>query len=207
MKDYINIDTPGFFDMIDFANEVWKDLVGFEGYYRISNYSRILRNHREWDSGRNGCQHKIIEESMVKQRRLKDGYIKTTLCINGEKKSYSVHLLVAKTFMPNNDESLVVNHKDLNKDNNCLDNLEWCTHSENTKHWVENSGYVFHFENRAKKIKEKQRQEVLEVYLNNKKLTARKISEILGLTYNQVTKVIRDYKQNDIQRLSNSPSA
>ena len=59
----------------------------------------------------------------------------------------------------------------------------------------------------AKKIKEKQRQEVLEVYLNNKKLTARKISEILGLTYNQVTKVIRDYKQNDIQRLSNSPSA
>ena len=180
--------------------EILKDFVkvneeGFDSYY-ISKDGRLLK------------LYKTGNIKFINPRLDAYGYMRVSITDNnGKRKDRKMHRLMAQTFLPNPENKPEVNHINGDKTDYRLENLEWCTRSENTKHWVDNSGYVFHFENRAKKIKEKQRQEVLEVYLNNKKLTARKISEILGLTYNQVTKVIRDYKQNDIQRLSNSPSA
>lgn len=194
MKNYINIDTDGFFDMKDFDGEYWKDLSGFEEYYMASNYGRIKRKHRKWYSGRQMATVKEIEEGIVAQRRLKGGYIKATLCQNGVKKSYSVHVLMAKTFIENPNNLPVVNHKDLNKDNNCVENLEWVTYSENTKHWLDNSGYEFDTRRNTKKLTEEQVKSISEYYFCHKNLTTREIANKFGVTYHQARNVIKKSK-------------
>ena len=190
---YINIDTEGFYDMKDFDGEEWKDLAGFEEYYKISNYSRIKRKPRSWRSGRNGGTYKTLGWGMVKQRRLKGGYVKATLCKDGDKRSYSVHVLEAKTFVPNPNNLPVVNHKDLNKDNNSAENLEWTTYSENTKHWIENTGYNFKGHKFAKKLTQEQEIQIKEFKQKNMGMTTRQIANALGFTYNQVIRVLKIY--------------
>ena len=66
------------------------------------------------------------------------GYREVMLSEYGTCNQYRVHRLIAETFIPNPNNLPCVNHKDGNKLNNCVDNLEWCTHSENTKHAYEN---------------------------------------------------------------------
>lgn len=190
---YINIDTEGFYDMKDFDGEEWKDLAGFEEYYKISNYSRIKRKPRSWRSGRKGGAYKTLGWGMVKQRRLKGGYVKATLCKDWDKRSYSVHVLEAKTFVPNPNNLPVVNHKDLNKDNNSAENLEWTTYSENTKHWIENTGYDFKGHKFAKKLTQEQEIQIKEFKQKNMSMTTRQIANALGFTYNQVRRVLKIY--------------
>ena len=68
---------------------------------------------------------------------LRGGYLSYT--VNNPTKSYKIHQLVAKTFIPNNDENkIIVNHKDGNKLNNNVNNLEWVTASENVQHAIDN---------------------------------------------------------------------
>jgi hypothetical protein len=62
------------------------------------------------------------------------GYKVVLLCVSGNRKHITVHRLVALTFIPNPENKPTVNHKDGNKQNNCVDNLEWATFQENTKH-------------------------------------------------------------------------
>lgn len=64
----------------------------------------------------------------------KSGYPYVVLSENGQSKSHSVHRLIAETFIPNPGNLPCVNHKDGNKQNNAVDNLEWCTKAENTRH-------------------------------------------------------------------------
>lgn len=70
----------------------------------------------------------------LKQTTTNRGYKRVTLSINGKEERWSVHRLVALLFIPNPDKKLEVNHKDGNKENNSVSNLEWCTRSENEKH-------------------------------------------------------------------------
>ena len=126
---------------------------------------------------------KEIYPSIVAQRRLKMGYIKATLCQNGIKKSYSVHVLVARTFIDNPENKPVVNHKDFNKDNNCVDNLEWVTYSENSRHWVNNSGFIFSFKNRLPRIAKSKAAEVTKIFIESPDLTVRQVANKTGVTY------------------------
>lgn len=64
------------------------------------------------------------------------GYKMALLSIDGKKKDYAIHRLVAEAFIPNPNNKPVVNHKDGNKLNNCVSNLEWTTYSENRTHAV-----------------------------------------------------------------------
>lgn len=95
--------------------EIWKPIVDYEGLYEVSNLGRV----------RNASQK--IRKAQLNNR----GYYCLKLCKNGKYEQYFVHQLVAKTFIPNDDDSLEVNHKDENKSNNCADNLEWITRKEN----------------------------------------------------------------------------
>lgn len=65
---------------------------------------------------------------------LNNGYVKVQLSTNGIRRSYPVHRLVARAFVPNPDNKPYVNHKDGNKENNCFNNLEWVTAKENDAH-------------------------------------------------------------------------
>ena len=67
----------------------------------------------------------------MKLQTTKKGYIYVKLCLNGEQKIYHVHRLVAETFIPNVENLPEVNHKDEDKSNNNVNNLEWCSHEYN----------------------------------------------------------------------------
>ncbi len=103
----------------------WKDIPGFIGKYQANKMGEIRSLSYE---GRN-----IIEK--LKQSKRKDGYLQVQLY----DKKYLVHRIIAITFLKNKFNFPYVNHIDGNKQNNCVNNLEWCTASQNTIHAYKNN--------------------------------------------------------------------
>ena len=102
------------------TTEVWKDCVGYEGLYRVSDKGRIYSVRK----------HKIMHDYLNR-----DGYKKVLLITeSGKRKEERVHRLVATAFIPNPDNLPCINHKDENKLNNYAENLEWCTVQYNTSY-------------------------------------------------------------------------
>lgn len=99
--------------------ELWKDIIDFDGY-QVSSYGRVM-SYKQCKSGK-----------ILKNRINDRGYSLVSLRKNGKKYFKSVHRLVLENFNPvENMSQLEVNHKDENKQNNNLDNLEWMTHKQN----------------------------------------------------------------------------
>ena len=101
--------------------EVWKDIKNYEGLYQISN----LGNVRNIRTNRNMAFTKSTK---------KRNYYKVLLSKQNQRKSYSVHRLVAEHFIPNPNNYPCVNHKNQNTFDNTIDNLEWCTYEYNNKY-------------------------------------------------------------------------
>lgn len=81
----------------------------------------------------------IKTDRILKQKITQRGYMFVTVSINGKLKDLSIHREVAKAFISNDNNLSFVNHKDGNKQNNSVENLEWCTPSENMKHAYKNN--------------------------------------------------------------------
>lgn len=81
-----------------------------------------------------GNVYSIKRNSVLKGKTDRYGYKAVLLCVGGQRKHITVHRLVALTFIPNPENKPTVNHKDGDKQNNSVDNLEWATHSENNQH-------------------------------------------------------------------------
>lgn len=109
-------------------NEVWKDIKGYEKIYQVSNFGKVKRL-----TFING-NVKLQKERMSTPTNNGHGYLIVGLSKNGKRKNFYVHRLVAETFLDNLNNLPQVNHKDGNKKNNRVDNLEWCTASENQIH-------------------------------------------------------------------------
>ena len=113
--------------------EEWRDIKGYEGLYKISSTGKVFscKNNRTLSPGLCGS-----------------GYKKVQLCKDRKARQRMIHRLVAEAFLPNPDNKKTVNHKDGNKLNNDVSNLEWNTYSENLKHaykhglnyWCEGKG-------------------------------------------------------------------
>lgn len=114
--------------------EAWKPIRGFPGY-EISNYGRIRSYLRK-------------SPIILKPNSRPNGYLKVDLYRGGTSYTKSIHRLVAETFIPNPTGLPVVNHKDENRFNNRVDNLEWCTHEYN-------NNYGSHSENISKGVSKK----------------------------------------------------
>ncbi len=101
--------------------ERWRDVVGFEDYYCVSNRGRVMRNN----TGR-----------ILKQYPTRKGYLQINLCKNGLMYNFRVHRLVLLAFvgLPKDDQE--TNHKDGVKSNNRVRNLEWVTCKENNQHKI-----------------------------------------------------------------------
>jgi len=115
-------------------NEIWKDILGYEGLYQISNLGRVKNLERKVK-----CQNheRIVKEKILKQSKGKK-YQQVTLSKKCKSSTKTVHRLVAQAFIPNPNNLAEVNHIDANTKNNCVDNLEWCTRYENMQHAKEN---------------------------------------------------------------------
>lgn len=107
--------------------EDWKDIKGFEGCYKISNTGKVLSNGG-WQ-GRKRLPPSIRTISLTK-----DGYEKVRLVYYGKDKTCRIHRLVAEAFISNPDNKDTVNHKDGNKTNNTVSNLEWIDRKEQMYH-------------------------------------------------------------------------
>lgn len=112
--------------------EIWKDIDGYDGLYRISNEGRIL-------SMKFGPQKlKNTSPKIMKQSISSSGYLHVQLYKNGKSSTKLIHILVANAFIPNLLNKPEVNHIDGNKKNNSANNLEWVTKSENAQHAIKN---------------------------------------------------------------------
>ena len=109
--------------MIIIAAEIWKPVKGYEGLYEVSNMGSV----------RNSKTGKLKIPQLMKR-----GYVQVLLWTNHQAKGFTIHRLVAEAFLPNPNNFSDVNHKDGNKQNNSVDNLEWCTRSYNLKHAYKN---------------------------------------------------------------------
>lgn len=106
--------------------EVWKDIEGYEGLYQVSNLGRVKSLARK-----DGL---YMMSERIKKQHISNHYYAIGLNKKGVFKTMHVHRLVAKTFLPNPDNLPQVNHKDENKLNNRVDNLEWCTAKYNVNY-------------------------------------------------------------------------
>lgn len=100
--------------------EIWKTISGFNDY-EISSDGRVK-------------SHKYGRPVILKPRITYDGYVWYNLCLNGRQYTKRANRLVAEAFIPNPDSKPTVNHKDGNKLNNTVDNLEWATREEQMQH-------------------------------------------------------------------------
>lgn len=111
--------------------EVWKDIPGFDSY-QASDHGRIRSKARTTigrsRSGNSFTRH--IDGSPIKPRLSNAGYFRCMI----DRKTVSVHRIIATTFIENPSELPCVNHIDGDKSNNTAENLEWCTHQSNTEH-------------------------------------------------------------------------
>lgn len=108
--------------------EIWKDVIGFEGYYQVSDSGKIRGLDRIDTLGRK------VKGKILSVRTDKDGYLLVTLVKNNNAKTKKVHRVVAESFLQNPNNLPEVNHIDGDKRNNSVKNLEWCTHKENHVH-------------------------------------------------------------------------
>lgn len=109
--------------------EIWIDISGYEGKYQVSNLGRV--RSLIYKNNANGKIYK--REKLLKQFYDRNGYLRVDLKM-GKRKNAQVHRLVALAFIPNPLEKPQVNHKDKDKENNKVDNLEWVTNQENQLH-------------------------------------------------------------------------
>ena len=107
------------------TEEIWCPVKNYESLYEVSDQGRV----KSIGYGK---------ERILKPSRNNCGYLQVVLCKNGEKKMCCVHRLVAQTFIPNPQNLPQVNHKDEDKDNNSVQNLEWCDQKYNNNYGTHN---------------------------------------------------------------------
>ena len=131
--------------MLKIKDELFVDIKNYEGRYKIGNKGTVLGFSRSKDNRYNSKQWKL------KQYEDNNGYMYVTLSKNKSRKTIKIHRLVAEHFIKNINNYPCVNHIDSNRKNNNVENLEWCTHSQNTQ-WALKTG---RFENMKKLNSEK----------------------------------------------------
>jgi hypothetical protein len=105
--------------------EIWKDIVGYDGAYKVSSLGKIK-------------SYKKDVPIILKPGKDKDGYLQVSLSKNGKASMRKIHRKVTETFINNTFNKKCVNHINGIKGDNRVENLEWCTHKENTQHALNN---------------------------------------------------------------------
>lgn len=110
--------------------EEWRPIEGYEGLYEVSSYGRV----RSLDRYVKGKGYRLHKGKVLIPVKSKLGYLQLNLYYNGKRHQSKIHRLVAQAFLPNPDNLPMINHKDEDKTNNNVDNLEWCSAKYNVNY-------------------------------------------------------------------------
>ena len=133
------------FNVTDLSDEIWIDIKDFEGLYQVSSFGRVrsldryVKMFNRW-----GQQILVFKKGVIIRPCLTRGYKVVLLSDRSRQQKYypkRVNRLVAEAFIPNPNNLPQVNHKDENKLNNRVDNLEWCTVEYNNNYGTKNQRY------------------------------------------------------------------
>lgn len=183
------------------SEEIWKPIKGYEGIYEVSNLGRVKRLARDIvqpnpnPSCKGVCvQH--IDECILKSRPNKNGYPLILLrgAVDGKRRGFSVHRLVATAFIPNPDNLPQVNHKNEIRNDNRVENLEWCTNY-----------YNMHYGNCQRRIYEGQHFKPVDVYTKDGKFLKHydsivEASRATGVSTGRVSQICQGITQNGLKR-------
>lgn len=136
-------------------SEIWCPIDGYEGRYEVSSNGRVRSMPRiivQKDRSIYPCERRWKGKILQGDEKKDGGYPRVVLYKNGQRHRVFIHRLVCQAFLPNPDNKPFVNHIDGNPNNNCVANLEWCTHKENVRHAIEVLGHDFS-EYTSKKIR------------------------------------------------------
>lgn len=120
--------------------EEWRDVANYQGLYKVSSVGRVKSLERIVI--RSDGKQQTVSERILKAETTKKGYLQVALCKNGKMKAMKVHRLVATAFIPNPNGYKEVNHKDEDKTNNRVENLEWVTASYNINYGTRNERFA-----------------------------------------------------------------
>ena len=181
--------------------EIWKDIPEYEELYQISNLGRVRSKDRLIKANCQNNSHVkrpffyyVYPGRIIKLQTNKFGYTTVFLNKGGKQKGFFVHRLVIKTFNPIlNDSDYQVNHIDENKENNSLNNLEWCTAKENINH-----GTCIQRRVEKQKITNRRRKPVISIDKSgneNEYLSAWDASRKIGAFQSNIWKAIHNGKK------------
>lgn len=169
-------------------NEIWKSIPDYEGLYEVSNLGRVRSLGKYYTETFNGIQKTMYSPpKMLSCHYDSDGYLRVSLCKDRKVKCYPLHRLIAFAFIPKIEGKEQINHINGVKDDNRIENLEWCTPKENTIH-AHRTG-LCGINGKSKQVAKLNEQgEILEVYES-----ARQASIDCGLSgvNSNITKVCR----------------
>lgn len=111
--------------------EIWKDVIGYESLYQVSNLGNVKRI-----GSFRGVNKKYLNNYNLTPMDNGKGYLRIKLTKNNKSKRIMLHRIIAEAFIQNLNNKPFINHINSNKKDNRIENLEWCTQSENVKHSV-----------------------------------------------------------------------
>lgn len=177
--------------------EVWKDIIGYKGFYQVSNLGNVKSLDRKVISSNRTSY--LRKGKICKQSKSNLGYMTVGFTINNVKVNKYVHRLVAEAFILNLDNKPQINHIDCNKENNNISNLEWCTNSENHIHASKNGLNKLHIhrvaysgeKNGRTLLSEAQVLEIKQKYIPYKYST-KKLSKEYGVSESCITHILNN---------------
>lgn len=161
--------------------EIYKDIIGYEGFYQVSNLGNVKRlNYR--NSGKERCLKNYLSHI---------GYYKICLSKNSKVITVNVHRIISQAFIPNPENKSQVNHKDGNKLNNNVENLEWVTSKENTQH-AHNIGLINTSKGEDRNFSKLTEKQVLEIRKIGKLKTQIELSRIYNVNQSLISYVLNN---------------
>ncbi len=157
--------------------EIWKDIQGYEGFYKVSTHGNVRSVER---LVKVGCSERINKGRLMALTCDTDGYFQLHLSKNSIVKVYKVHRLVAETFIPNPENKPLPNHKNGLKQINHYKNLEWVTHAENSQHAYDTGLHVA-LTGEAHQNSKRKDTDILEI---------RRLHSEYGYTYHKISKMV-----------------
>jgi hypothetical protein len=155
---------------------MWKDVVGFEGMYKVSDRGELFS---------------ISKNRLIPKRLDRYGYVKYELSKEGKKFYRTGHKLVALAFIPNPENLPSINHMNLDKADNRLDNLEWCSNKQNTNHAILKRGEWMSCKGEKNVSSKLTYEDVKEIRSLKGTMLQKELAKKFGVTPSQISNIMK----------------